>query len=151
MCHLSGSSLAQEMAWAVSPFHYLTHPTPPGAVYMRQWTGSALVQIMACRLLGTNPLSKPMLGYCQLDPQEQTSVKFQSKYKKWRHQAITWTNVGLSSIRPSDIHLRSVSQEIPHPSVIEISLKIFCLKFHSNFPGANELNHMYQVRTTGGS
>ena len=35
--------------------------------YMRQWIGSALVQIMACRLFGTKQLSKPMLGYCQLD------------------------------------------------------------------------------------
>ena len=35
---------------------------------------------MACRLFGAKPLSKPMLGYCQLDPYEQTSVKFQSKY-----------------------------------------------------------------------
>ena len=29
---------------------------------------SALVQIMACRLFGTKPLSKPVLGFCQLDP-----------------------------------------------------------------------------------
>ena len=36
--------------------------------YMRQWIGSALVQIMACRLFGTKPLSKPMLGYCQFYP-----------------------------------------------------------------------------------
>ena len=43
---------------------------------MRQQIGSALVQIMACRLFGAKPLSKPMLGYCQLDPREQTSVKF---------------------------------------------------------------------------
>ena len=42
--------------------------SPPSAAYMRQWIGSALVQIMACRLIGTKPLSKPMLGYCQLDP-----------------------------------------------------------------------------------
>ena len=34
---------------------------------MRQWIRSALVQIMACRLLGAKPLYKPMLGYCQLD------------------------------------------------------------------------------------
>ena len=34
--------------------------------YMRQWIGSALVQIMACGLFGTKPLSKPMLDYCQL-------------------------------------------------------------------------------------
>ena len=50
--------------------------SPPSAAYMRQWTGSALAQIMACRLFGTKPLSKPMLAYCQLDPEEQTSVKF---------------------------------------------------------------------------
>ena len=29
---------------------------------------SALVQIMACRLFGAKPLSKPKLGYYQLDP-----------------------------------------------------------------------------------
>ena len=46
------------------------------ASYMRQWIGSALVQIMACRLSGAKPLSSPVLGYCQLDPGEQTSVKF---------------------------------------------------------------------------
>ena len=38
----------------------------PHPWYMRQWTGSALVQIMACRLFGAKPLSQPMLGYCQL-------------------------------------------------------------------------------------
>ena len=32
---------------------------PPSAAYMRQWTESALVQIMACRLLGAKPLFKP--------------------------------------------------------------------------------------------
>ena len=42
--------------------------SPPSAAYMCQWIGSALVQIMACRLFSTKPLSKPMLGYCQLDP-----------------------------------------------------------------------------------
>ena len=36
----------------------------------------ALVQIMAWRLFGTKPLSKSMLGNCQLDSLEQTSVKF---------------------------------------------------------------------------
>ena len=37
------------------------------AAYMHQWIGSAMVQIMDCRLFGAKPLSKPMLGYCQLD------------------------------------------------------------------------------------
>ena len=34
--------------------------SPPSAAYMRQWIGSALVHIMACRLFGTKPLSKPL-------------------------------------------------------------------------------------------
>ena len=42
--------------------------SPPSAGYMRQWTGSALVQIMACHLFGAMPLFEPMLDYCQLDP-----------------------------------------------------------------------------------
>ena len=42
--------------------------SPSSAAYMRQWIGSALVQIMACRLFDIKPLSKPMLGYCLLEP-----------------------------------------------------------------------------------
>ena len=53
--------------------------SPPSATYIRQWTGSALDQIMACRLVGAKPLSEPMMEYCQFYPQEQTSVKYQSK------------------------------------------------------------------------
>ena len=34
---------------------------------MRQGVGSALFQIMACRLFGPKPLSQPMLDLCQLD------------------------------------------------------------------------------------
>ena len=41
--------------------------SPPSAAYMRQWTGSTLVQIMASCLFGAKPLSKPMLQYCYLD------------------------------------------------------------------------------------
>ena len=41
--------------------------SPPTAADMSQWVGPALVQIMACRLFGAKPLSKPMLVYCQLD------------------------------------------------------------------------------------
>ena len=42
--------------------------SPPSAAYVRQLKGSALVQIMACRLFVAKPLSKPTLDYCQLDP-----------------------------------------------------------------------------------
>ena len=43
---------------------YEFNSSPPSAAYMRQWTGSILVQIMACRLVGAKPLSEPILKYC---------------------------------------------------------------------------------------
>ena len=43
------------------------NPSPSGVAFLRQRIRSALVQIMACRLLGAKPLSEPELGYCQLD------------------------------------------------------------------------------------
>ena len=59
----------------------------------------------------------------------------------WRHQAITWTKVDRSSVKSSGIHFRANSQEMPLPSITKIWLKITCLKFNSNFPGADELTH----------
>ena len=38
--------------------------SPPSVAYMRQWIRSALVQIMASRLVGAKPLSEPMMEYC---------------------------------------------------------------------------------------
>ena len=52
----------------------------------RQRTGSTLVQVMACRLFGAKPLPEPMLTHCQLDPEEQTSVEFKSKYKAFHYE-----------------------------------------------------------------
>ena len=60
----------------------------------------------------------------------------------WRHQAITWTNVDWSSVKSSDIDIMAISQEMPQAPITKICLKIACLKFHSNFPGANELKFM---------
>ena len=63
----------------------------------------------------------------------------QVKRIAWRNQAITWTSVELSSVRSSNIHLRAVSQEIPHQSINKISFKFAYLKFRSNILGANGL------------
>ena len=60
--------------------HNLFNSSPTSDAYMGQWIGSALIQIMACRLVATKPLSNPMLGYFQLDSCEQTSEKYWSKY-----------------------------------------------------------------------
>ena len=48
---------------------------------LHRWTGSALVQIMACRLDSAKPLSEPMLTYCEIDPKEHISMKFYLKFK----------------------------------------------------------------------
>ena len=64
----------------------MVNSSSTNASYMRQWIGPAFVQIMACRLFGAKPLSKPMLGYCLLDIQEQTSVTFKSKDNRFIHE-----------------------------------------------------------------
>ena len=48
------------------PHHPPTHTTTTTtrAAYMRKWIGSALVQIMACRLFGARPLSKLCVKRC---------------------------------------------------------------------------------------
>ena len=43
---------------------------------MRQRIESAVIQIMACRLVGTKPFSEPTLVYIQLGPWEQILVKY---------------------------------------------------------------------------
>ena len=40
-----------------------------------------------------------------------------------------------------------VSQEIPQPSITEISLKITCIKFHSNLTGVNEWTTPHNAST----
>ena len=64
--------------------------SPPSAAYMRQWIGSALVQIMAGRLFGTKPLPEPMLAYCQLDSWEQISVNFESELYHFHSRKFIW-------------------------------------------------------------
>ena len=64
--------------------------SPLRASSMCQRIGSDLVQMMASNLFSTQPLSKPMWDYCQLDHCELTSVKFQSKYKTFHSRKCIW-------------------------------------------------------------
>ena len=66
-----------------------------------------------------------------------------------RHQAITLTNVDIS-VKSNDIHIRAISQEMPQPSIIKIRLKITYLKFHPNFPRANELIALTRIKYARG-
>ena len=68
---------------------------------------------MTCRLFGAKPLPEPMLVNCPLDPWEQTSVKFESKYKTFHSRKYIWKcrvrNIGhfvqgeMSQIKESEV------------------------------------------------
>ena len=66
---------------------------------MRQWTGSALVQILACGLFGAKPFPEPMLAYCRLHFWEQISVKFESEFYHLHLRKSIW-NCRLPKWRP---------------------------------------------------
>ena len=57
---------------------------------MRQWTGSSLVQTMACRLFGAKPLSEPIMTYCQFKRKEHISVKYYLKFKMFHWIKCIW-------------------------------------------------------------
>ena len=71
----------------------------PSAAYIRQWTGPALVLIMACRLFGAKPLPEPMLLCCQLDSWDQISVKFEFEFCHF-HSRTCILNCRLPKWRP---------------------------------------------------
>ena len=58
-------------------------------------------------------------------------------------------------MKSSDIHIRVIPQEMAQASIIKICLKITCLQFHWNFPGANEfintkdnIQHQFFIRSS---
>ena len=55
---------------------------------------SSLVQIVACRLVGANPLSEPLLEYCSFQTKGQTSVKSCGKFihfvQKYVFENVVW-------------------------------------------------------------
>ena len=73
----------------IESYRPLTH-LPASAAYMRLGTGSALAQIMACRLFGAKSLPGPMLWYCQLDTWEQISVKYKSEFYHFHSRKCIW-------------------------------------------------------------
>ena len=74
---------------------------PPCVAYMCQWIGSALVQIMACRLFGTRPLSKPILFFVNWTPRNKFQGNFNQNKKLFIHENasgnIACDTVGFSS------------------------------------------------------
>ena len=76
--------------WFVAYHTGIDYLIPPSAAYMRQWNGSSLVQVMACRLFGAKPLPEPMLPYCLLNSWEQTPVKFKSEFYNFHSRKFIW-------------------------------------------------------------
>ena len=76
-------------------YNKLLNSSPPSAAYMRKWTGSLLVQVMAWRQIGAKPLPEPVLAYCQLDSKEQISVKLELKFYHFHSRKCIW-KYGLS-------------------------------------------------------
>ena len=73
--------------------HNVLNSSHPCAAYTRQWTVSALVEVMACCLFGAKPSPEPVLAYCQLDSREQISVKFESEFYNFFSRKCIWKNV----------------------------------------------------------
>ena len=69
-------NLLYQMWWKI-PRCFCLNSSTPSAAYKHQWTGSALVRVMTCRLFDAQLLPQPMLTYCQLDSWEQISVKIE--------------------------------------------------------------------------
>ena len=65
----------------------------------------------------------------------------------WRHQAITWFNVDLSSVKFLGIHLMALSLDDVKMPINKTRLKIAVLKWHLGLPGANAI---YDKNDKGG-
>ena len=63
-----------------------------------------------------------------------------------RHQAITWTDVDLSSVRSRDIYPRVISHKMLSIFILDTSLKITNLRSQLHLPGANKLNSTIQLK-----
>ena len=93
---------------------------------MRRWTGPALVQVMVCRLSGAKPLPESVLTYCQLDPWERTSMKFESKYKIFH----SWNCAWICRLRNSDhvVQGRWVKENWSnHKAILHIPSQLCCI------------------------
>ena len=109
-------------------------------------------QVMACSLLGTKPLPEPMLTFWWWNPQEQTSMRFKAKYKKFsfkkmylemssaKRQPCYWeahfaNTLSITSLIPWKIHLAVILflanwllQILAHATAAVVT----CAKFCSN-------------------
>ena len=56
-------------------------------ICLRHWLLLTLVQVMACRLLGAKSLLESMLSHHQLNPLDETFIKYEFKYNTFQENA----------------------------------------------------------------
>ena len=86
------------------PLHSINlyHCSLVSHICMYQWTGSALVVVMARHVFCAEPYPEAMLNYCYLDSEEQMSMKFTLKCNIFScYQAALWM---VKSVRLSVCH-----------------------------------------------
>ena len=83
----------------------------PNDEFVRQWNRPSLVKIKACRMLCAKPLPEPMLVYCKVEPQEQTSMKSKSTFKHFHSRKWVW-KCRLPKCPPSCLSLTVLIRQI---------------------------------------
>ena len=125
----------------LSIFLYLS---PPTFAYVRQWTGSSSVQVMACRLFGAKWLPEPMLAYCQLDSWEQISVKFEFHSRKfiWKCRLPKWRPF-CSGVWVGGIWVNNISLQCPWSNPVRYTLMDHCQTTRKTLWDANRVHNQW--------
>ena len=114
--------------------YHIVNSSLRGDAYMRQWFGSALVQIMAYRLFCDNPLSKPMLSYCHwtLTNKRQWSLNHNTKrfIHENAHENIVCEMAAILS-RGRRVNLQWIRQWTRRYTPIEVIIK--CNKWEAAY------------------
>ena len=73
--------------------------SPPSVAYMCQWTGSALVQVMACRLFSAKPSPEPILAYYQFFGQKNVNeIRFEIQNSSFLKMHLKMSSAKLAAI-----------------------------------------------------
>ena len=101
-CHMttSGATMTTKLAtWQHLLFSVLLFNVLRSKdAHVRRRTRSSLIEVMACRLFGAKPLSRPILDNCQWDPKEHISIKSYLKIKRVHRKAFENVLCRLSAI-----------------------------------------------------
>ena len=85
-CNMLAHGKSRHFVWT-TPIHIVEPPRPRGACAISKLV--TIGSVMACRLLGTKPLSEAVLTYCKLDPKTHFSeILFEVFYTKAFEKAV---------------------------------------------------------------